>query len=436
MSIKILNVFPGSPAARAGIRSGDSIVRMNGEDVIDEIDYQALCAFSRVQIELISENGKPYKCTIIKNDWEPLGVTLDEMTQLKPRQCRNHCQFCFIDQMPPGLRKTLYVKDDDWRLSLMMGNYITMTNISDSEFTRILVRRASPLFISVHATDPAVRRNLMKNPNAEKLMDRLTQLKAHGLQFHAQIVLCPGLNDGEILKKSIRDLRSLFPSALSMAVVPVGLTRYRDGLSGLKQFDCRMAEETLDLIESFQKQYLEEIGTRFVFASDEFYCITGRPIPPDPVYEDYPQIENGVGMLRLLDQECREASEYIVPPDYRQRKILIATGASAKPFIQELADRYSPKGTTVEVRAVKNAFFGETITVTGLIVGQDLISGVLDADCDEILISYSMLRENSDCFLDDMTFAQVQKAVQKPIRVVRNTGESFLKALYGLEEEP
>jgi len=435
VSIKILNVLPGSPASRAGICSGDSIVRMNSEEIIDEIDYQALCASSRIHMELISEVGKPYECSIIKNDWEPLGVTLDEKTQLKPRQCRNHCQFCFIDQMPPGMRKSLYVKDDDWRLSLIMGNYITMTNISDQEFTRILIRRASPLYISVHATDPSVRYSLMKNPQAEKLMNRLFQLKAHGLQFHAQIVLCPGLNDGEILKKSIRDLRSLYPSALSMAVVPVGLTRYREGLAELQSFDSLMAEETLDLIDSFQQQYLAEIGTRFVFASDEFYCITGRPIPPDSVYEGYPQIENGVGMLRLLEQECLEATEYIRPPDYRQRKILIATGFSAKPFIQELSKQYAPKGTTVEVRAVKNSFFGETITVTGLIVGRDLISGVKGADCDEILISDSMLRENSDCFLDDMTLAQVQKAVQKPIRVVRNTGESFLKALYGLEEE-
>ena len=435
MPISILNVFPGSPAARAGIRPGDKIVRMNGEAVIDEIDYQALCAEARIVLELTGPDGAPYERTIQKKDWEPLGITLDEAVQMKPRQCRNHCQFCFIDQMPPGLRKTLYVKDDDWRLSLMMGNYITLTNVSDQEFTRILVRRASPLFISVHATDPGVRRSLMKNPEAEKLMERLTQLKAHGLQFHAQIVLCPGINDGDILKKSIRDLRALYPSALSMAVVPVGMTRFREGLAPLKQFDPVSAGDVLDLIDSFQQQYRREIGTAFVFASDEFYCVADRPIPPDSFYEDYPQIENGVGMLRLLEQECRDAASELDPRECRLRRVLIATGTSARPFLQELAERYAPEGLSVEVRAIRNRFFGETITVTGLIVGRDLVDGVKDADCDEILISESMLRENSDCFLDDMTFDEVRQAVQKPIRVVKNTGESFLRALYGLEEE-
>ena len=435
MAIVILSVAEGSPAARAGIRPGDQIDAVNGEPVLDEIDYQALTTESRLTVEIITAEGLHRTVKIRKDEWDPLGLTLDETILMKPKQCRNHCAFCFIDQMPCGMRDTLYVKDDDWRLSLMMGNYITLTNVSDEEFTRILKRQVSPLYISVHATDPVVRRNLMKNPQAGRLMERLEQLKAHGLQFHCQIVLCPGLNDGDILRKSIEDLRNLYPGALSMAIVPVGLTKYRDGLTELTRFNPETAGELIDLVETYQNRYVEEIGTRFVFPSDEFYCLSGRPLPPEEKYEDYPQLENGVGMLRLLEAECRDAAEELPKPAFLSRSLLIGTGVSAKPFIESLAARYMPAGTQVTVKAVPNTFFGDTITVTGLIVGRDLVNCLKGIDCDEILISQVMLRENSSCFLDDMTLEDVQKALGKPVRVVGNTGESLIRALYGLEEE-
>ena len=434
MSISILEVVSGSPADRAGIQAGWRVEQMNGKPVLDEIDYQALSAVSRIRMELTLPDGERKSVLLRKEEWEPLGLVLDETALMKPRPCRNHCTFCFIDQMPCRMRDSLYVKDDDWRLSLMMGNYITLTNIDDQEFSRIIRRKASPLYISVHATDPAVRLKLMRNPNADQLMDRLIQLKAHGLQFHTQVVLCPGENDGEVLRKTIQDLRNLVPAALSLAIVPVGLTMHRKGLTPLRPFNAKTAGDLLDFLDPFQERYLREIGTRFVFASDEFYCLSGRKIPEDSFYEGYPQIENGVGMLRLLSEECAAAFEELTPPSgYGRRKLLIPTGVSAFPVIRELAEKYAPEGTTVEVRPITNRFFGESVTVTGLLVGRDLIDSLQGAECDEILISSNMLRENQDCFLDDLTIQDVQDALGKPIRVVSNTGEAFLSALYGLD---
>lgn len=434
MAIRILNVIPGSPADRAGILAGWMVEKMNGEPVLDEIDYQALSAHRLVHMELRKKNGESFSARIVKEDWAPLGLTLDETAQMKPRQCKNHCQFCFIDQMPCQMRDSLYVKDDDWRLSLMMGNYITLTNIDDQEFSRIIRRGASPLYISVHATDPAVRRQLLRNPNAALLMDRLHQLKAHGLQFHTQVVLCPGINDGSVLQKTIEDLAALFPAALSLAIVPVGLTKHRENLTPIEPFRRDTAGKLLDFIEPYQERFLRDLHTRFVYASDEFYCLSGRPIPPESFYEEYPQIENGVGMLRLLEEECREASEYLPRPRAVGRRLLIATGVSAFPFIRSLAERYAPEGSEVEVRSIPNRFFGESVTVTGLIVGRDLIDALKDVQCDEILISANMLREQQDCFLDDLTLSDVEKALGKPVRIVQSTGESFIKALYGMEE--
>ena len=436
MSVGIVTVTPGSPADRAGILPGERIDSIDGEPVLDEIDYQALTARKSFSVVITGNDGSR-EIHIVKKEYEAFGLCLDEREAMKPRHCRNRCIFCFVDQLPQGMRDTLYVKDDDWRLSLMMGNYVTLTNIDDREFERILARKASPLYISVHATDPAVRSRMLSNPNAVSLLPRLNRLKQEGLEFHCQVVLCPGVNDGEILIRTLEDLAALWPAARSVAIVPVGLTSHREGLCPLKGFDSNGAAEVLDLLHGYQDRFLRELGTRFVFPSDEFYCKCGRPLPKDDEYEDYPQIENGVGMLRQLEQECELAAEDLPDPHevpQQHRKLLIPTGVSAQPFIRALADRYTPAGTEVEVIPVRNRFFGDSITVTGLIVGQDLIHTLEGMEGDEILICDTMLRENTDRFLDDTTLEEVQQRLRKPVRIVRNQGESLVRALWGMEE--
>ena len=438
LSVRIYAVSPGSPAEKAGILPDERIISINGEPVTDEIDYQALSSSSKLTVQIENEHDTR-DISVIKEEWEPLGLCLDETEAMKPRHCRNRCLFCFVDQLPDGMRETLYVKDDDWRLSLMMGNYVTLTNVNDAEFERILARKASPLYISVHATDPAVRCEMLRNRNAGSLMDRLNRLKDNGLCFHCQIVLCPGVNDGQILSRTIEDLASLYPASQSLAIVPVGLTKHRKGLASLKGFDASSARELISIVRSYQIRFLHEIGTRFVYPSDEFYCICNEPIPEGTEYEDYPQIENGVGMLRLLEQECEEAWEFLFadgfPETGRKRRLLIPTGVSAQPFIEKLTRRYAPEGTEITVMAVKNRFFGESITVTGLIVGQDLIAALQGIPCDQILLCDTMLRENTDRFLDDTTLDEVCLKLNRPIRVIPNNGEALIRALWEMEDE-
>lgn len=438
MSVRIYAVTSGSPAEKAGIRPDERIVSINGEPVTDEIDYQALSVAAILSVQ-IEHDQIIREINIKKQEWEPLGLCLDETEAMKPRHCRNRCLFCFVDQLPYGMRETLYVKDDDWRLSLMMGNYVTLTNVNEKEFERILARKASPLYISVHATDPSVRCEMLRNRNAGTLMDRLNRLKENGLQFHCQIVLCPGINDGQILSRTIEDLASLYPASRSLAIVPVGLTKHRQGLADLKGFDANSAHELINIVRDYQQRFLQTIGTRFVYPSDEFYCICNEPVPEGCEYEGYPQIENGVGMLRLLEQECEEAWEFLFadgfPETSKKRKLLIPTGVSAQPFIERLSRKYAPQGTDVSVIAVKNRFFGESITVTGLIVGKDLIESLQGLPCDQILLCDTMLRENTDRFLDDTTLDEVRLKLNRPIRVIPNNGEALIRALWEMEDE-
>lgn len=425
----ITHVRPGSIADRLGLKAGDRLDSIAGEPVIDQIDYQALTARERFDMAVTGPDGAARTVRVRKQDWEPLGLTLDQSIVSNPRPCRNHCAFCFIDQMPPGMRKTLYVKDDDWRLSLMMGNYITMTNMDDAEFDRVIRRRVSPLFISVHATDPALRTRMLRNPRAGELMDRLRRLKDNGLRYHCQVVLCPGWNDGEALDRTLRDLRGLYPAAQSVALVPIGLTKFREGLPFIQPYDAAMAAALIRRAEAYQRQYLSELGTRFVFPADEFYCLSGLPLPEDEAYEDYPQIENGVGMLRQFETDLRFAAEDDPVPETPPRRLVVATGTSVAPFLQALADRYAPRGTTVRVRPIVNRFFGESVTVAGLITGRDLTDQCREVEADAILIVNSMLRAEGDLFLDDMTLEEVRRALPAPLRLTGPTGGDFWRAI-------
>ncbi len=431
MPTAITHVQEGSIAHRIGLRVGDLLESIAGEPIIDQIDYQALTARKRFDMLVTRADGTQETIHVRKQDWEPLGVTLDQTIISRPRPCRNHCIFCFIDQMPPGMRDTLYVKDDDWRLSLMMGNYITMTNIDDTELDRIIRRKVSPLYISVQCTDPEMRVKLLRNPKAAKILDNLKLLKANGIRFHCQIVLCPGWNDGDILMKSIRELAELAPAAQSIALVPIGLTKYRDGLPYIKPYDKSMATELIESVKPLQERFLHEMGTRFVFPADEFYCLSGLPIPEDEEYEDYPQIENGVGMLRMFQTDLQYAVEDYPCDATTPRRLCIACGTSIAPLLQEMADRNAPIGTTVEVRPIINRFFGESVTVSGLITGQDLVEQCQDVDADQILIVRSMIRAEGDMFLDNMTVEEVRNALPAPLVIVDASGEGFWRAISG-----
>ncbi len=431
MAYKIAAVHPGGLAARHGLRPGDAIERINGEPLIDNVDYEALTARSRVRLSVIHPDGKTREVTIIKPRDASLGLEMEAaFTDMKPMQCKNHCVFCFIDQMPPHMRDTLYVKDDDWRFSLMMGNYITLTNLSDAEFGRLIRRRASPLYISVQAMDPDVRVRMMRNPQAARLPERLDQLKAAGISFHCQVVLCPGINDGAVLDDTLERLSGYLPNARSAALVPVGLTRFRERLAPLKNYDPEGARAVLRQAERWQRRFLEQAGTRFVFPSDEFFCRADEPLPGADWYEGYPQIENGVGLLRQYEEalaarslQGREAGERGV-----RRRVAILCGTSIAPVMRRWIDRYAPPGPEVAVCPVVNRFFGETITVTGLLTGQDLMDAAERCQADEIMISANCLRSEGDLFLDDMPLTALSERFH--VTLIRG-GASLYENLLG-----
>ena len=431
MAFKIASVRPGGLAARHGLRAGDAIEQINGEPLIDQVDYEALTARSRVRLSVIKTDGERREITIIKPRETALGLEMESaFTEMKPMQCKNHCVFCFIDQMPPHMRKTLYVKDDDWRFSLMMGNYITLTNLSDDEFDRLIRRKASPLYISVHAMDPEVRVRMMLNPAAARLPERLDRLKAAGIRFNCQIVLCPGINDGPVLDDTLERLSHYLPNVQSVAVVPVGLTKFREKLPKLSNFDPDGALSVIRQAERWQKRFLEIAGTRFVFPSDEFYCRANVPLPDEDWYEGYPQIENGVGLLRQYEEALAARSRQGAEAGERgaDRKVAILCGTSVAPVMREWIARYAPPGPRVTVHPVVNRFFGETITVTGLLTGQDLLKAAEESGADEIMISANTLRSEGDLFLDDMPLTALTERFR--VAVIRG-GASLYESLLG-----
>ena len=434
MSHLITSVDPGSPASRAGIRAGDRLKRIGGVTVIDFIDYQALSAQSRLTVGVIRD-GEAVDFSIRKDEYAPLGLNFETPMMSGVRLCCNKCLFCFVDQLPGNARDSMRVKDDDWRMSLMMGNYVTLTNVSDTELERIVARHCSPLYISVHATDPDLRTHLLGTPRARRLMGQLKRLSDGGIQFHCQCVLCPGLNDGEALERTIRELSAL-PGARSLALVPVGLTGHREGLSALRVYAPEEACAVVDLAERWREKLLPEKGTRFVFPSDEFYLQAGRPIPPDEAYEGYDQIDDGVGLLRLYETEYRAAWEAL-PEALRQRvpggrKLAVACGRSAGPFLAQMLEDCPVTGAEVSVHALENTFFGPTVTVSGLITGGDLMAQMKGVDCDAVLITEVMLRQNEDRFLDDTTLPQVIEALGRPVIPVRRNGEHLLETILEL----
>ena len=423
-------VEEGSPARRCGVGPGDVLLSLNGEPVKDLIDYEALSACRKVKLTVL-QKGEEKSFLLHKSPETPLGLCFASSLMDRMQTCRNRCAFCFIDQMPRGIRSSLNVKDDDWRLSFIMGNYVSLTNVSDGEFNRILARKVSPLYVSVHATEPALRVKLMSNPTAGRIMERLTALKEAGLFFHTQIVLCPGLNDGEALKRTLGDLASLYPACRSVAAVPVGLTRFREGLYPLRGYTPPEAAAVIDYAATVQAAFRQDWGEDFFYLSDEWYLTANRPLPPYEAYGDFPQIENGVGLLRLFEGDFLEALREQTPLK-TPRRFTVAGGTAANPFFKELYGALDKYGITVSTVPVENRFFGGNVHVAGLVTGSDLLEAFKNGCPKTLLLPRNMLREREDVFLDGMTVRELEEKLSTRVCSFKDGNE--LVALLFSEE--
>ena len=417
MAVLISGVEKGSPAARAGIRTGETLLAIGGNEIVDVLDYRFYMMERVLKVRLVDEKGTEREVTVRKGEYDDLGLQFDTYLMDKQRSCRNKCVFCFIDQMPPGMRETLYFKDDDARMSFLYGNYITLTNLSEHDIERTIRMKISPINISVHTTNPELRCKMMNNRFAGEALSIMKRFADAGISLNAQLVLCPGLNDGEELRRSLKDLSELVPSLQTVSCVPVGLTKYRDGLYPLRPFTKEEAAATIDLIDSFGDEQEKLTGDRLFYASDEFYIEAERPIPPASFYGDFNQLENGVGLLALQKQQFAEAMEDFDADD-EVRELSIATGEAAAPFLQALVDEAAKKWHNLKCRviAVHNDFFGEHITVAGLVTGKDLIAQLKGQDLGKVLlIPDVMLKFHDDVFLDDVSLQEAEEALGVPI---------------------
>ncbi len=436
MAVLITGVEENSPAYKAGVRPGDRLVSLGGHEVADVLDYRFYMLEPRLTVELL-RGERPLCLTLEKEEYEDPGMAFETYLMDKQRGCRNGCIFCFIDQLPPGLRESLYFKDDDARLSFLFGNYITMTNLSEREVQRICDMHISPMNLSVHTTNPALRCRMMRNRRAGEVLDYLPRFAAAGVRMNCQLVLLPGVNDGPELTRTLKDLTALYPAVQSIAAVPVGLTRYRQGLTELAPYAPAQAAAVIDEIEAFGSRLLQRHGTRLCYPADEFYLTAGRPLPAGDFYEDYPQLENGVGMWALFNEEFDAALESTPTTALPSpRRVTVATGVAAAPLLRQCAARATARypGLKVEVRAVENRFFGPNITVSGLLTGRDLAAALTDPPPGEaVLVPAAALRHEGDLFLDDLSLQELSRKIDRPVFATGDAA-SFLAALLGKTE--
>ncbi len=433
MSVIIEGSAPGSPAYRAGLRAGDTLLTINGNEIADVLDYRFYQSSEQLEVKYINAKGRLKKAKIKKSEYDELGLSFETYLMDKQHACLNKCIFCFIDQLPRGLRKSLYFKDDDSRLSFLFGNYITLTNISEHEIERIIKLHISPMNISVHTTNPELRVKMMKNKNAGRVLSVIDRFNEAGIKLNCQLVLCPGVNDGAELERTLTDLCGL-ENAECIAAVPVGITAFREGLTPLNGFNLETAGAVIDIINRFGDEALKKYGQRRVYASDEFYIIAGREIPDAEYYGDFLQLENGVGMWALLKSQVEEAVRGLEANNCR-RKLSIATGEAAYPLICEVARLCKEKNAELEctVYAVKNEFFGGEITVSGLVTATDIIKQLGGRDLgEELLIPASMLRSEGDMFLDDITLTELSERLGVTVKPIANDGFELTEAILGI----
>lgn len=432
MSTIITSIDPGSPAMRAGLRPGQQLLSINGHDVVDVLDYRFYGYDPVSHLMLKNEDGSTQSLTVHKAEGEDLGLNFDTYLMDEMRSCANHCIFCFVDQMPPGMRQTLYFKDDDARLSFLQGNYITLTNLTEREAQRIIDLRISPINVSVHTTDPQLHCTMLGNKDAARSLDYIRAFCQAGIVMNGQIVVCPGWNDGDQLRRTLRDLTEMEFSSCSL--VPVGITKYRKGLARLKPVDAQCAAEILDIAEEFGQENLRRFGTRRFFCADELFLRAGRALPGEDYYEGYRQLENGVGMLRSLESDLLRAMELLDTPPIPS-PFTIATGRAAEGFMRHLLNLVRQRCPQVQgkVVGIDNDFFGHTIDVAGLLTGQDLAAQLkAHKPLGRVLSPLHMLRHGEDVFLDDWTVPQLSQALGAPVQVVGIDGFDLCDAVFGL----
>ena len=448
----IYKITPGSIAEEMEIEAGDVLVSVNGKEIEDVFDFHYAVNDEYLELLIRKADGEEWELEIEKEYNEDLGIEFENGLMDDYKSCTNKCIFCFIDQMPPGMRETLYFKDDDSRLSFLQGNYVTLTNMKDKDLDRIIQYHMGPINISVQTTNPELRCMMLHNRFAGDSLKKIDRLFEAGIPMNGQIVLCKGVNDGEELERSICDLTKYLPCMESVSVVPVGLSKYRDGLYPLEPFTKEDAIEVIDMIEKWQKKCLEEHDLHFIHASDEWYMLAERPLPEEDSYDGYLQLENGVGMMRLLLNEFAEAMEEAKEePGYKEEvmrvlneefdghhKVSLITGRLAAPFLRQMAEEFMVEfpGYEVEVIDIRNDFFGERITVSGLITAQDLIAQAKEKELGNfIAIPCNMLRSGERVFLDDQTVEDVENALQVPVIIVKSSGLALFEAMLGYEVE-
>ncbi len=410
--IEIVAIAPGGSGSARGLHVGDCIVAVNGQEVRDVIDFSFLAAEEHIAVTVRSPGGRTRIVSFAKEPDDALGL---EFAPFRITRCRNRCVFCFVDQMPAGCRKSLYVKDDDYRASFLYGNYITLGALGETDWQRIFSQRLSPLYISVHATDPALRAFLIGNRRAPDIRDQLARLAAGGIRMHTQIVLCPGLNDGRHLEQTLEDLAALFPAVLSIAVVPVGLTAHRRNCYPLRPFTRREARQVIDAVVRFGTPWKRRTGTRLAFPSDEFYIQAGRPLPPAAFYEDFPQQENGIGMTAAF---LRGMARTRLPHRITPLRVALVTGVSFSAHLKAAAARLNAvAGASVRVVTVPNRFFGPSVTVAGLLTGGDILAALRTRRRDDlVIVPATALKEDDTVFLDDLTIGALEQKLGVAVR--------------------
>lgn len=430
----IIKVEAGSIAEELGIQAGDTLLSINGKQIVDVFDYRYLINEEYIEVEIKKNDGEQWILEIDKDFDEDLGIVFESGLMDNAKSCSNKCIFCFIDQMPPNMRDTLYFKDDDSRLSFLQGNYVTLTNMKQKDIDRIIYYHLSPINISVHTTNLELRKDMLKNKFATNLFDYINQLAKARVEMNCQVVLCKNINDKEKLDKTIEDLSKYIPHIKSLSVVPVGLTKYRQNLYPLEPFNKEDALNVIEQINLWQNELKSKHNNRFVFAADEFYLTANIPVPSVEAYEDFPQIENGVGMMSLMKYELEQALSK-VEGDNIKRKLSIATGEAAYDYICELSKMVECKfkSTNINVYKIKNNFFGGKVTVVGLLTGQDLLQQLKGKDLgDYLLLSKSILKAEDTVLLDDIDISEVETKLNTKIRIVENTGEQFLSNIVQL----